>query len=156
MIENDELLSVIPHKGKMVLLSRITNYNLKERTIEAEYDITDKCVFYDAGISGVPAWVGFEFIAQTISALSGIDDRDNNRPPRLGFILGVSKMQIDIPYFKTGSKIEIKTREVESVYPILYFTGELYLDNKKVLSGKITILDVDEEQRKKFEGGLQI
>jgi len=149
-IEYDEMLTVMPHKGKMVLLSRITNYDLKERTIEAEYDITDKCIFYDPQISGVPTWVGFEFIAQTVSALSGLTERVKDKPPRLGFVLGLSQVQINIPFLKTGSIIKIKTKEVENVHPIIYFTGELYLDDKKVFSGRLTIMDVDDEQQERF------
>jgi len=150
MIEYDELISVIPHKGKMVLLSRILNFDLKERTIEAEYDITEECIFYDANISGVPAWAGFEFIAQTVSAITGIEDKLNNKPPRLGFILGLSQMKMDIPFFKKGNVVKIKTKEIENVYPIIYFFGELYLNDEKVFSGRLTVFDVDEEHKEKF------
>ena len=149
-IEYDEMLTVMPHKGRMVLLTRITNYDLKERTIEAEYDIKEECIFYDADICGVPAWVGFEFIAQTVSALSGLTERVKGKPPRLGFVLGVSQVKIDIPFFKTGSIIKIKTKEAENMHPIIYFTGELYLDDSKVFSGRLTIMDVDDEQQERF------
>ena len=153
MIEYDELLTLIPHKGKMVLLNRVTDYNPEEKTIEAEYAITEECIFYDPGIEGTPSWTGFEFIAQSVSAFLGLGERAKGKPPRLGFILGVSQVQIDIPVFKTGCILKIKTKETENVYPIIYYAGEIFIDDKKVFSGRITVMDVDDEQQEKLLGG---
>ena len=146
MIEKEELLSIIPHRGKMLLLSRVNSYDLAERIIETEYDITDKCLFYDSELAGVPAWTGFEFIAQTIGAFSGIRDKINNEPIKFGFILAVSRVQIDLPFFKPGSIIKIRVKEIEDLSPVYVFDGEIFLDNKKVMGGKLTVLHVVEEQ----------
>jgi len=154
MIEYDELLTLIPHKCKMVLLNRVTDYNQEEKTIETEYDITDKCIFYDTEIAGIPAWTGFEFIAQSVSAIIGLTEKAKGKPPRLGFILSLSQIQIDIPFFKSGSTIKIKTKETENVYPIIYYTGEIFIKNEKVFSGRLTVMDVDDEQQNILSGGL--
>ena len=150
MIEKNELLSVIPHKGKMVLLSRITNYNLENQTIEAEYDITKECIFYDPQIEGVPAWAGFEFIAQSIAAISGLKERAKNKPPKLGFVLGLSQVRINAPFFKLGSIVKIKTKKTENEYPVMYFIGELFVNDQKIFSGRLTVLEADDEQKQKF------
>jgi predicted hotdog family 3-hydroxylacyl-ACP dehydratase len=148
MIEKEELLSIIPHRGKMVLLSRVNSYNLEERSIEAEYHVTPECIFYDPEIHGIPAWAGFECIAQAISAFSGIKYKEKGEPPKLGFILAVSQLSIELPFFKDGSIISIKAKELEDLSPVYLFYGELFFDNKKVFSGKLTVYDVDDEQIK--------
>ena len=143
MIEKEELSSVIPHRGRMLLLSRIVGYNLQERSIEAEYHVTEDCIFYDSAMAGVPAWVGFEFIAQTISAFSGIRNREKSEPPRIGFVLAVSQMKIGVSCFKAGSILTIKTRETEDMHPVYAFDGEIFLDGQKLIEGKLMVMEVD-------------
>jgi predicted hotdog family 3-hydroxylacyl-ACP dehydratase len=147
MFEKEELLSIVPHRGRMLLLSRVIGYNLKERSIEAEYHVTEDCLFYDFTEMGVPAWVGFEFIAQAISAFSGIRDKEKGELPKRGFVLSVSKLQIGLPFFKTGSIITIRAKEIENMYPVYVFEGEIFLDDKKVLAGKLTVMEVDNENQ---------
>jgi len=146
MIENEELLSIIPHRGKMLLLSRVTNYNTEEQSIEAEYRITKDCLFYDSAIAGVPAWVGFECIAQAIAALAGIRNRENGGHPKLGFILSISQMQIDIPFLKNESTIAIKAKEIEHLDSLYVFWGEILIEGKSALKGNLSVFDADDEQ----------
>ena len=145
MIENEELLSVIPHRGKMLLLSRITDFNVENRSIEAEFDITEDCLFYDSSLSGIPSWTGFEFIAQAISAFVGIRDR-HKKACKVGFILGVSQMRMEVPLFKAGSIIKIKADEIGNMDPAYVFEGRIFLDGKIAVEGKLTVMDVDDEQ----------
>ena len=39
-IERDVLIDLLPHKGKMFLLSRVTQHDTEAHTITSEYDIT--------------------------------------------------------------------------------------------------------------------
>jgi predicted hotdog family 3-hydroxylacyl-ACP dehydratase len=144
-IEKEEFLSVIPHRGRMMLLSRIINFNPEIKSLEAEYDVTEDCLFYDSALHGVPAWTGFEFIAQAVSAFIGIRDR-GRKIHSMGYILSVSQMRIGLPFFKTGSIITIKSRESGGMDPVYVFEGEIFLDGEKVVEGKITVMDVYDEQ----------
>ena len=151
VIEKEGLPSVVPHRGKMLLLSRIVGYDLEERSIEAEYHITKDCVFYDSAADGVPAWVGFEFIAQSISAFSGIRDREKGRPPKIGFVLAVSKLRMGLSFFKAGSTVTIRSKEVDNMSPVFVFEGGIFVDGEKVLDGKLTVMEVDDENAKRFK-----
>ena len=146
MMENDGLLSVMPHRGRMLLISRVISYNLEEKCIEAEYHITEDCLFYDSAMTGVPSWVGFEFIAQSVSAYAGIRNRERGIPPKTGFVLTVSGLKMELPFFKAGNIITIKSKEIENIHPISVFEGEIFLDGKKVLEGKLKLMDVDDEK----------
>jgi predicted hotdog family 3-hydroxylacyl-ACP dehydratase len=137
----------------MLLLSRVKAYNLREQTIEAEYHITEDCLFYDSAMAGVPAWVGFEFIAQAISAYSGIKDRENGVAPQMGFILSVSSMRIGIPLFKAGTTVEIKTREIDCMDLTFTYEGEILLEGEKVMEGKLTVMKVNNEQANAMKEG---
>ena len=128
----------------MMLLSRINGYNLEDLTLEAEYDITRDCLFYKAAMDAVPAWAGFEFLAQAISAFSGIRNRENGIPPKMGYIMSVSSMRIDIPFFREGTTVTIRTREIDRINLVYTFEGEIIINGEKVLEGKLTVIEVDE------------
>ena len=153
MIEKEELLSLIPHRGRMLLLDGVKWYNLEEQSLEAEYHITEECFFYDSVAAGVPAWVGFEFIAQAVSALTGIGYRERGEPLKLGFILGVSQVQIKHPFFKTGSIIVINVKEMERMDSLSVFNGEIFFEDEKVLEGKLTVMEVDDEKAQAMKEG---
>ena len=154
MFNKDELLAFIPHRDRMCLLSRINNYNLKENSIEAEYDITEDCLFYDIENNGVPAWAGFEFIAQSISAYIGIKNKMKGLPVKEGYILGVSHMQIDLPFFSKNSIITINSIELDNLDPVYIFDGKIFLDGKKVLEGKVTVMEVNSDQKIQINKGI--
>ena len=149
----EDILSIMPHRGKMLLLTKVNEYDLQEESIEAEYHLTEDCLFYDPVISGVPAWVGFEFIAQTVSAYKGIKTLIKGEPVKLGFILGVSQMRIGLSFFKTGSILVIKAKEFENMDPLYIYTGEIFIEGKKVLEGKLTVMEVDDEKAQAMKEG---
>jgi len=153
MIEHEELLSIVPHRGKMLLLDKVINYCLEDRTVEVEYHVTKDCLFYDSTVGGIPAWVGFEFIAQTIGVLSGIRCRMNGKPPKIGFILSVSRVQMEMTIIKTESILRIKVKEIENVDALYVFTGEIFLEGRKIFEGKLMVIDLDEEQAELIKKG---
>jgi len=141
MIEFKDLSSIVPHSGKMLLLSKIIGYNPEERSLEAEYHITENCIFFDPETGGVPAWVGFECIAQAIAALSGISAAGEK--PRIGFILSISKMQVYLPLLNSGSTISIKVKELDSMDLVYSFYGQIFIGSEKVLEGKLTVMEAE-------------
>jgi predicted hotdog family 3-hydroxylacyl-ACP dehydratase len=145
-IEREELQTLIPHRGKMFLLGRVTEYDIKG-SIRSEYKIESTCLFYDSKINGVPSWAGFEFMAQTVSALSGIRDRILGRKPRMGFILSVPSMRIEIPSFRLGSLLDIRMSECDSTEDIFTYDGEIYIEGTKVMEGRILVMEVKDEQQ---------
>ena len=145
MIEKHELETIIPHRGKMLLLSRVKGYNLEERSLNAEYHVTGDCIFYDANIGGVPSWVAFEFMAQAISSLSGIRDRELGIKPRMGFILSIPFMRMEIPVFHLGSRVEIFVKQIDRTDVIYTFDGTALLEDRKALEGKLMVMEVNDE-----------
>ena len=97
----DEL---VPHSGKMSLLDKIVDYG--EDWLEAEVHITRQSMFADD--DGVPAWVGLEYMAQCIAAFAGLQERLDEKPPKLGFLLGTRKYDCAIPSFAQGSTVRVR------------------------------------------------
>jgi predicted hotdog family 3-hydroxylacyl-ACP dehydratase len=150
LIGKDELQELIPHRGKMLLLTRVNNYDVKEMYLSAEYDITSDCIFFDPAIGAVPSWAGLEFIAQAISVLSGIRNRELGIKPRIGFILSIPSMKMEIPLFKPGSRVEIRVKQNDATDLIYTFEGEAFLEGKKAIEGKLMVMEVNEDNYSKL------
>jgi predicted hotdog family 3-hydroxylacyl-ACP dehydratase len=152
LIEREELQTLIPHKGKMLLLDKIIDYDI-EHSIRAEYNVTENCIFYDPVLDGVPSWVGFEFMAQAISVLTGIRKREKGQKPAIGFILSIPSMRMEIPLFKNGSSVELRVEETDCTDIIFTYEGEAFLENKEVMEGKLMVMEVSDEKFNELIGG---
>ncbi len=148
-IDHDELINLLPHKGKMFLLTRVIQHDTNNHTITSEYDITENCIFYEPEFDGVPTWAGFEFMAQGISALTGITNREKGREPLPGFILSVMEFKADIGYLKNNTTIKMKIREDyrEETTHIYRYICELYAtkdDEKPSVTAKISVMETED------------
>ena len=149
-LEKDELIQLVPHRGKMFLLSRVTEHNVSEKTLTAEYDITDQCIFYDKKIDGVPSWAAFEMLAQGISALAAIIRTANRMldKSRAGVVLSVSDFKAAVPVLANNETVRIKIKEDFCSEDIYQYTCVLYIlegceqIEKKAVSAKITVMEM--------------
>ena len=144
IIENEELAGLLPHKGKMLLISRVVEYDINARTLSSEYDVCETCVFYDPGLEGVPAYAGFEFMAQAISALSGLTGKILGMPPMMGFILSVSSLEIKLPLFRPGDIIQIEVKEQQRIDTVSTFHCIAMTGNNEAARAKVMVMDVED------------
>ncbi len=148
-IDHDELINLLPHKGKMFLLSRVTQHDVTEHSITSEYDITPDCIFYEEEADGVPSWAGFEFLAQGISALTGITNRIKGREPLPGFILSVVDFRASVGYLKNQTTIVMKIKEDyrEEDTRVYRYLCALYAskdDAEPAVTAKITVMETED------------
>jgi predicted hotdog family 3-hydroxylacyl-ACP dehydratase len=97
---------LVPHSGTMSLLTNIVGYG--DDWLSAEVHITPESVFADD--RGVPAWIGLEYMAQTIAAYGGREERRRGSTPKIGFLLGSRKYLCDADTFPLGQKLLIKVQ----------------------------------------------
>lgn len=107
MASEYSVAELVPHSGRMSLLTSIVDYG--EDWLSAEVEISSKSMFADE--YGVPAWVGVEYLAQAIAAYAGLQERLNGGAPKLGFLLGTRKYACSKEYFALGSKLRIKVEK---------------------------------------------
>jgi predicted hotdog family 3-hydroxylacyl-ACP dehydratase len=94
---------LVPHSGNMSLLDEIIDYG--DEWLHARVRITEKSLFMDE--RGVPALVGIEYLAQTVAAYAGLQERNHGGKPKLGFLLGARKYQCSTDYFSIGDTLEL-------------------------------------------------
>lgn len=115
----DEL---VPHSGRMSLLSEITGYG--DDWLSAAVDITPSSMFADE--KGVPSWVGLEYMAQAIGAWAGLQERKLGREPKLGFLLGTRKYSVPVAWFPPGERVDVRvTKNMQAENGLCAFDCEL-------------------------------
>ncbi|MGQ0586898.1 MAG: ApeP family dehydratase [Gammaproteobacteria bacterium] len=99
---------VLPHRGAMLLLDSIRDYG--DDWLVAEVRVRKDSNFGTP--DGVPSWVGIEYMAQAVSAWSGIGQVQNGGKPGIGLLLGSRRYQARRPLFAVGSHLRVRARLV--------------------------------------------
>jgi len=140
----EDVESLVPHAGKMFLLDRIVEYDLEEIYIVTQVDVSEKSMFYCEELGGVPSYVAFEYMAQSISALSGIYGRSCGNSPKEGFIMSVSNCKSDVAAFKPGEVVEIHVKQTMRMDMAVTFDGVACVGGKQVLSATLSTVEVED------------
>lgn len=99
---------LLPHAGKMVLLARVLEFGRDNLTAEAI--VRDDGLFGDG--KTVPAWLGIEYMAQTVAALGGMHRRLAGKPINPGFLLGTRRYQCNVAAFAVGSVLAVRAQRL--------------------------------------------
>jgi len=89
----------VPHEPPMLLVDRIVGQT--GNSIAAEHMVQADGLFFLPG-RGLPSYVGFEVMAQTVSAFDGLRRRTAGETPQLGFLLGCRKYAAAVDWFSAG------------------------------------------------------
>jgi predicted hotdog family 3-hydroxylacyl-ACP dehydratase len=96
---------LLPHAGEMILLDAVLE--AEPERIVCRRRVSAGGLFNSADGS-LPAWVGVELMAQSIAAWAGWQAKHEQRPVRLGFLLGTRHYQCDVAAFPSGSELLIE------------------------------------------------
>ncbi|MBK8817408.1 MAG: hotdog family protein [Methylococcaceae bacterium] len=103
MIDYNDVASLIPHSGQLVLLDKVVEFN--DEKLVAEMTVRDDGLFGDEKV--VPAWVGIEYMAQAIGAYAGIKSKLAGEPIKLGYLLGTRRFSSNVASFVVGTALTI-------------------------------------------------
>jgi predicted hotdog family 3-hydroxylacyl-ACP dehydratase len=94
---------LLPHGPEMTLLERLVEYT-PQRSV-AMLTVRESSRFYRR--TGIPAWVGIEYMAQTIAAHAGYEARSRGASPAVGFLLGTRDYRTEVGEFPLGAALTI-------------------------------------------------
>ena len=98
---------VLPHTGHMLLIDELVQHD--ETGVVTALTIRPETLFCD-GVTGVPAWVGLEYMAQTACAYSGVDEARAGQRASISLLLGSRSFKAHIPIFPIGSRLLVEAR----------------------------------------------
>ena len=105
---NYSLSQLIYHKSPMLLLDEIVDK-------DGEFNAIVKHQYpsiFSQGDGSVPNWIAIEYMAQAISAYSGVRHLDNNEDIEYGLLLSVRNYHSSVVSFKLSQKIFINVNEI--------------------------------------------
>lgn len=101
---------VLPHRAPMILVDSLQEYD--RDSARCQVKIATGSPFYNAEKSGVPSYIGCEYMAQTIAAFAGAIALDDKGQVSIGFLLGSRKYKALKPYFHLGQVLDIGVKEL--------------------------------------------
>jgi 3-oxoacyl-[acyl-carrier-protein] synthase-1 len=102
-VTNIPVRELLPHDPPMVLLDRVIA--CAESSLVAEVVIKPESMFCNE--SGVPAWVGIEYMAQSVAAHAGAMARQRGGTPVIGYLLGTRSYKSAVSEFPIGASLKI-------------------------------------------------
>lgn len=148
MIEKPELENYLPHKDSMLLLDRIMSWNFDKQLLESEVDTRNNSLFFNEELDGIPAWVGFEYMAQSIAALSGLDARHNlEQEPCVGFIMSVRNYATTMPAYPVNKVLRIQITQLFNEDSVVSFDCAIIMDGKIVSTAIVNAIETDEPEK---------
>ena len=102
MSDYPQVDQLVPHRRPMQLVDRLVS-EVGDVT-RAEHRIGPDHVFLVPG-KGVPTYVGFEMMAQSICATDGLKRWRSGRPASLGFLLGCRKFTASRDWLAVGETL---------------------------------------------------
>lgn len=100
------LPQVLPHGPSMLLLDRLVGY--EPEALTCELTVRPDSRFCDG--RGVPAWVGLEYMAQTLGAFTGVARLQQGKPIQLELLLGTRSYDSRVDAFPVGSTLTVRAR----------------------------------------------
>jgi predicted hotdog family 3-hydroxylacyl-ACP dehydratase len=99
------ITDVLPQQGAMLLLDEVLEHGAEH--VVCGVTLHERSQFCD-GARGVPAWVGLEYMAQTMCAYSGVEEARAGLRPSIGLLLGARRYQAHVDYFPVGARLRIR------------------------------------------------
>jgi len=137
MIDID-VAKLLPHDGQMVLLDKVLEYD--QESLVAEVVVRNDGLFGDG--KTVPAWLGIEYMAQTVAAHGGMMCHLAGKPIQLGFLLGTRRYNCNISSFMVGDRLTIKVSRLIEDQGLGVFNCQIVADGIDI-SAKLNVYQPD-------------
>jgi predicted hotdog family 3-hydroxylacyl-ACP dehydratase len=142
----------IPHRGAMRLIDRLLELDADHAV--AEVDVPFDGLFVRDG--QVPAWIGIEYMAQTVSAWAGSRQRGRGGDPQPGLLLGSRRFEARCDGFASGTRLRIEARcELIGSNGLGLFDCRILQDDEELAVGRISVLDPPDGTDLRQLGGLE-
>lgn len=137
-----ELEQLLPHSNGMILIDQLLDFQAE--SVCAIVTIHEQSKFIDDH-HRINAWVGVEYMAQTIAAWAGMHARIAGRPISIGFLLGTRRYSTSVSHFSVGDRLTISARRNYQDMDMAVFDCEILLRKVRIISARLTV----------YQSGLQ-
>ena len=130
--------TMVPHRGDMLLIDRVLHADHESVAVEAQ--VRGEGLFVQE--SGLPGWVGIEYMAQAIAAWAGARAQRRGEPVRRGFLLGSRRYETHRDTFPVGSTLRIDARcELIGENGLGLFDCRIHIDGALAAQARVSVFE---------------
>ncbi len=146
-----DVSSLVPHDAPMILIDQLIDVD--ESSVHCQVFVTDKSQFFEAGSKSVGAWVGIEYMAQTVSAWSGYQSYMKGECSPIGFLLGSRRYNSESDRFLQGDILDIYADKLMESDGMGAFSCSIKCKNTVLATAQLNVFVPSEEQRQEMLNG---
>lgn len=133
---NCHINELIPHRDGMQLIDGIKEIGGKTT---AYVDITEQSLF--AEDSGIPSWVGLEFMAQGVSAINSYQQiKQGFEGAQQGMLLAAKRFYCEQEYFDFGIRLFINAEPLNDSGPMRMYQCTIEAEDKIIAKATLTVM----------------
>lgn len=122
--DGNSVAQLVPHAGPMVLIDEIVAFDAEG--VRARTSTRSDGLFLPPGATGVPAWLGLEYLAQAIAAWSGYNELCAGRSIKPGLLVGTRSFTSNVGRIPAGTRLDVQaSRVVAGKGAISVFEGRI-------------------------------
>jgi len=115
--------TLIPHSNPMIFVDEVVYAT--DESIHCRVKIKDTNLFFNHKLRAIPAYVGIEFMAQSIAAWSGYHANRQGKSSPIGFLLGSRRYNVSVEQFPEGTILDIYAEQVMENNGMAVFNGKI-------------------------------
>ena len=132
-------MEFVLHREPMLLLDQLVD--VEPGYVLCEWRVLDSNEFFIPGY-GVPAYIGVEYMAQSIAVYAGARARVHGLLPPLGLLLGTRHYQSTIPYFELDLTYRVVCRElIRNAEGMGSYDCQIMHRDRNVAKGRLAVLE---------------
>lgn len=139
-----DLIDLLPHDMPLALVDELID--VQELSIHCRVTISDKNIFFNHEKKTIPAWVGIEFMAQSVAGWSGYHAWKKGNKSPIGFLLGSRKYKAECSEFQQGDTLDIFAEQVLENNGMAVFSCYIESNGQQVASSQLNVFVPTEEK----------
>ncbi len=130
-----EVAILLPHEAPMILIDKLIG--VTDLTIHCQVHISENGMFFDADSNSVPAWVGIEFMAQSVAAWSGYQASLEGKSSPIGFLLGSRRYNSSVECYENGKTLDIFAEQLMQNEGMAAFACTIEWQGEEIASAQL-------------------
>ena len=135
---------LLPHDEPMILIDRAID--IQQDSIYCQVEIGEKNPFFNAESQTIPAYVGIEFMAQSVAAWSGYHAKQKGEQPPIGFLLGSRRYSSHCDRFQNGQVLDVYAEKLMEDNGMAVFTARIEFEQQVMASCQLNVYVPSEEK----------
>lgn len=149
MAKYPSIEQLLPHDKPMILVDRAIDIQVD--SIHCQVEIDEHIPFFNYDTKTVPAYVGIEFMAQSIAAWSGYHALIQYQQPPIGFLLGSRRYSSDIEAFTQGQQIDIYAEKIMENDGMAVFSARMEWQERTIATCQLNVYVPSKEKLKEMK-----